>query len=495
MSHIWARPAVRYGVLLALGALLSGVTIRWGINPHDEGLMLQAGARVADGQLPYRDFYANYGPGQYYLVGLLDGLFGPSLLAWRIVRVALDAGVAVLAYAIVRRDAPEPLACAAWLAVAAAMAFPSIPHPNPTALALGFGALLVARRSPAGAGALAGLAFAFRFDLGVAAALGAVLAAVERGGRGAGVRVVAVAAAVGVVLVAPFAIAAPGDFWDQTFGFALDQQGLQRLPLPGAWHGGFEPNKLLEHYFPYVLLAGTGLWLIVALRGRFPPRLWAPVPLAAAGVLYLLARADVYHLVPLAAVLPVLLATAGARERGAGRTASAVGLVVVLALVALQGLDLKRIQLLDPPPLATINVDVADGVKAPTAEAHSLDRLVGYVRSKVPPGQPIFVANPRHDLVKVGNPLVYVLADRPNPTRYDVMQPGVVTTAPVQREIVADLERARPRLVVRWLSPVADAPEPNGAGRSSGVRVLDRYLARDYTEVRRFGDYAVLRRR
>ena len=104
MSHIWARPAVRYGVLFAFGALLSGVTIWWGINPHDEGLMLQAGVRIANGQLPYRDFYANYGPGQYYLVGGLDFLFGPSLLTWRIVRVALDAGVGVLAYALTRRE-------------------------------------------------------------------------------------------------------------------------------------------------------------------------------------------------------------------------------------------------------------------------------------------------------------------------------------------------------------------------------------------------------
>jgi hypothetical protein len=49
--------------------------------------------------------------------------------------------------------------------------------------------------------------------------------------------------------------------------------------------------------------------------------------------------------------------------------------------------------------------------------------------------------------------------------------------------------------VVRWLDPVASQPEPNGAGGSSGVRILDRYLARSYAEVRRFGEYAVLRRR
>jgi NitT/TauT family transport system permease protein len=300
---------------------------------------------------------------------------------------------------------------------------------------------------------------------------------------------------VAVVLMAPVVLAAPGDFWDQTIGFALDEQGLQRLPLPGAWDGGFEPNRLLHHYFPYVLLGGSALWLAAALRERAPLRLWAPAPLAAAGAAYLLARADDYHLVPLAAVLPVLLATAAARERSAGRTAWALALAAVLALVALNGLDRKRIQLLDPPAQAALDVDVADGVKAPEAEARALAQLVRFVRTRVPEGEPVFVANPRHDLVKVGNPLVYVLAGRPNPTRYDVMQPGVVTTAPVQREIVGDLRAARPELVIRWLSPVADQPEPNGAGEPSGVRVLDDYLARAYVPDRRFGDYQVLRRR
>ena len=83
------------------------MTILAGINPHDEGLVLQAAARVADGQLPYRDFYANYGPGQYYLLGGLDWAFGPSLITWRIVRVALDALVATLAYALAGREGPD----------------------------------------------------------------------------------------------------------------------------------------------------------------------------------------------------------------------------------------------------------------------------------------------------------------------------------------------------------------------------------------------------
>jgi hypothetical protein len=322
-----------------------------------------------------------------------------------------------------------------------------------------------------------------------------VLAVLSGSDRPAPLRPPAAAAATAVLLVAPFALVAPGDFWDQTVGFALDEQSLQRLPLPGSYDGAFEPNKVLAFYLPYVLMGGLALWLVLAAATRAPLRLWAPFPLALAGLAYLLARADEFHLVPLAAVLPVLLATGAARERLAGRKAAALALALPGVLIAVHGLDRNRIDLFSAPPLATIEVDVADGVKAPPGEARALEELVDHVRDRVPGGRPVFVANPRHDLVRAGNPLVYVLAGRPNPTRYDVMQPGVVTTEAVQREIVRDLRRSRTELVVRWLSPVAAEAEPNGAGRSSGVRILDRHLARSYVEVERFGDYAVLRLR
>ncbi len=39
------------------------------------------------------------------------------------------------------------------------------------------------------------------------------------------------------------------------------------------------------------------------------------------------------------------------------------------------------------------------------------------------------------------------------------------------------------------------APEPNGSGRSSGVRLLDRELARTYGPARRIGAYEVRERR
>jgi hypothetical protein len=486
--------------LLFVGAAaLSAVTALRGLNFHDEGLMLQAAARMADGELPWRDFWWNYGPAQPLILAAPDAVFGPSLLPWRVLRVLLDAGVAVMAWALVRREAGEPAALAAWLAVAGAMAFPKLPSPVPALVALAFGAALLAPRSALAAGALGGAALAFRPDLGLAVAAGAVIgaaAAAPHAGRiQAAGRAAAAAALAGLVLLGPFVIlGGPGEFWDDTFGFLIDEQGLQRLPLPGRFPGDFDLNKLLEFYFPYALLGGAALWAASALHRRPPAAELALAPLALAGILYLLARTDEYHLLPAAAVLPVLLAGAADRELRAGSRVPAAVLGVALGLLVLHGLDRRVVPLVHPPQLERLQLDAADGVRTEPREAQALERLVADVRARVPAGAPIFVANPRHDLVRVGAPLVYVLADRPNPTRYDVMQPGVVTTEPVQREIVRDLRRSDTRVVVRWLSPVADQREPNGSGRSSGVHVLDEELRQRFRPAARFGDFQVLTR-
>jgi hypothetical protein len=292
---------------------------------------------------------------------------------------------------------------------------------------------------------------------------------------------VLLAAAGGTIALyaAPFAVA-PGDLLRDTAGF-LGHQDLQRLPLPLDYDGGADANKLLEFYLPVVLLAGSALW--VARRRA----LWL-APLVLAGVLYLVGRPDEFHLVPLSVVLAIGLGLAAAGERS---RAWRVALVAALALVAVHGLERRAGQLLHPPALAAVPAPAADGVKTSPADARALAALLARVRALAPPGTPIFVAPPRFDRVRVGDPLLYVLADRPNPTRYDVMQPGVVTTRRAQREMVRDLRRARPPVLVRWVDRRARATEPNGSARSSGVTLLDDYLRGAYHRPRRYGPYVL----
>jgi hypothetical protein len=475
----WCTP-----VLLVLGALLSGVTLLREIGPHDEGLMLQAAQRIADGQWPYRDFWWNYGPGQPLLLALPIKLFGPSLLWWRILRVVVDAVVALLAYKLIRRvTTNEPIALLGWLAAAGAMAWPATPSPNPTALLLVLWALLLVRDRRLWAGALCGLAVVLRPEIGVAGAVAVALA-------GGGWRSLAPAAGVAVAALLPFFVVAPGDMWDDTVGF-LGIQGLQRLPLHANPSGiGLDPNKLLEFWMPLILVVATGLWAGWALLRR-PRWALAAVPLLAVGLAYLLGRPDEFHLVPLSALLAIALAAAAGVET---RKALQIGLIVAVALIALHGLERRWGQLVHPPALAGVPSPVADGVRTTVADARDLRDLLAAIDRASCPGDPILVAPPRFDRVTVGNPLLYVLAQRTNPTRYDVMQPGLVTTAAVQREMIADLRRAQPALVVRWNDPRAEVREPNGSADSSGVTLLDDWIAAHFPQRRRFGDYVLLTR-
>jgi hypothetical protein len=475
------------GLLLA-GGLLAASTIRTGVGHHDEGLMLAWAERIADGQWPYRDFWSNYPPGQALIDAGLVKVFGPSLLAWRVVRVLVGAVAAVLGFRLVRgRGAGLPTALLAWAAVAGALAWPLTPGPGATAVLLAFTALLLAPRSLAAGAAVAGLAAVFRVEVGAAAALGVVLLAPE---ARAGWRAAGIAAATALIALLPFLIAAPGEMLDQTAGF-LGIAGMQRTALRLDPAGvGVDPNKLLELWFPALLLAGSAVLLAWILVRRPQRRDVVAAPLVVVGVLYLLSRADEFHLVPLAPALAVAAAVAAATVGARGWRAV---LVLVVGVIAVHGWERQAGLLLHPPAQAAVPGGVGDGVRMDAREARALAGLIPRVRALTPHGEPVLVAPPRYDRVRVGDPLLNVLLRRHNPSRYDVVQPGVVTTASVQREIARDLRRTP--VVVRWLGADARRVEDNGSGRSSGVHLLDRAIDRDYRAAGRYGDWLLLVRR
>jgi hypothetical protein len=470
---------LRLVVLALLSTAFAAIDYRAGIGPHDEGLMLQWGHRIASGEWPYRDFWCNYLPG----APLLQAALGDSLVVWRVVRAALAGLCAVLAYLLVRRETVnDRWALGAWAGVTAAMAWPLTPGPNAPALALALARLLAARRRRGWAGILAGLAFLFRPEIGVAAALGAWIL----DGRRSWTPVLS-AAFVAVVGLLPFLVVSPGELLSQTFGFAF-QQHLQHLPFPLAPHTT-DPNKVLERTFPALLVVFTVLWGAAVLpRGRGG----ALVGLMVVGLVYLLARTDEFHLVPLAAVLAIALAAAAARE---GRMVLKVALAAGLALIVAHGLDRQLGKVTDATALAGVDLPTVDGVRTAPDDAHALAELATAVGRRSKPGDPLLSAPPRYDRVRVGDTLLYTLLDRTNPTRYDVVQPGVVTTAKVQREMRAALQRTQTKLIVRWLAPVARQTEDNGSGKSSGVRLLDDYIDAHYVRVGRYGDYLLLARR
>jgi hypothetical protein len=328
-----------------------------------------------------------------------------------------------------------------------------------------------------------------------AAAVAALLAA---GGARAALLAAGTALAAGAALYLPFVIAAgPARVWDELVGIAAGDGDLWRLPFPLAYGGplrGWPPSALAEDlkdvlgfYLPLAAVVLTaGVLLTLARRRRPAPALAGVLVLSAGCGLYLLSRPDDLHAQPLVVCLCAAIPLAAAR---APQRALRAVLAAGLALIALAGAANRLSALLLPPDLEPVRLAGVPGIRVPPAEAAALPRLVARVQALVPPGEPIYVAPRRSDLVTISDPLVHFLVHRPNVLSRDV---SVQALPREQAVTVAALRRTRPKAIVRWTDPAGSRPEPNRRGRPSGSRELDEYLASDYRLAARYGAYDVL---
>lgn len=510
------RPRLLALALFLGAALISGFTIRRGIDPFDEGLMLSTVDRLLRGQTPYQDFIWPYGPGQPYLLAAVAELTDRSLLWWRILRVACDAGVALLVFTMLRGRVPLALALAGWLCAACAMAQPVSANPFPAALLAGLGAFAVITARPPGrrawlwAGLLCGLAAAWRLDFGLysAGASGlAVLLRPDRAGRervGEAARFAGAAVVTGLVLYVPFLVAAgPAEMYDQLVATASRERDYWTLPFPLGYDGPFSlwppgtaaerAKDVLGFYVPLLVLVGVALGVVSAAVAGRARGAWlaGAVALGAGGAVYMFSRADEFHSAPGVVALALALPVCVYAGRGAGRAARilSVAALAVLALLTVSGVLNRASALLQPQPYERLALPVADGVRARPTDARALPQVVAAVQRRVPPGRPIYTTGRRSDIGGFNNPLLYVLADRPNVLGRDV---GLFARPAGQRRIVAALRRERPGAVVRWTDPLSARREPNRRGRSSGSRAVDEYLSTAYRPVLRAGYYRVL---
>ena len=81
----------------------------------------------------------------------------------------------------------------------------------------------------------------------------------------------------------------------------------------------------------------------------------------------------------------------------------------------------------------------------------SAGRTAGHPISSVPdqPQEPIFVGVPRYDILHLSDIEIYFFSKREAGTRWYDLHPGVETTAPIQTEMIRELEHNRVRFIVR----------------------------------------------
>ncbi|CAA9502496.1 MAG: hypothetical protein AVDCRST_MAG30-1995, partial [uncultured Solirubrobacteraceae bacterium] len=143
------------------------------------------------------------------------------------------------------------------------------------------------------------------------------------------------------------------------------------------------------------------------------------------------------------------------------------------------------------PELERVGLSGTAGIRVPPPEASALRRLAREVLGRAGPGEPIFLAPLRSDIVAETPLILHFLLDRPNVLERDAL---LLARPAEQKRVVAVLRERRP-LVVRWTDPRSSRREPNRRGRPSGSRALDAFLSQAYERRARIGPYDVLQAR
>ncbi len=493
MSRNRLRPADSVASLLLVAAGLCFAVPRFlhGIGLGDEGALAYGALRVLEGELPSRDFVSLQPPLSYYGAALGYLLGGTSLVALRGLGLLLHLLVALLVYGLARRVADPAPACLAG-AAALALGLPqfrfvpqSVWHAIPLVLAgawLFSSSLATGRRSAALlAGIATGLAALARQDQGFYLALASLAGAAlcTRAPR-IGVRVgpllgawaAGLAGVAGLALLAAGLLGALPALLRQLVVFPLTVYArTSSWPMP-TLRAGAPLAENLTHALVYatpLLLLASGLLLVARHRRRgLEPEDLSLGFFTALGVLFyaqVLARSDLHHflvtLPPVFAVAAGLLAAArdalarrlAATHHGTGRAdrIATATLLVGVGILALGYLHLSAPRLFpqleaSPRPLALER----GGILLSAQRAERLEALVATIQEHAPAEAPI--------LCLPYSPMLYFLAERPNPTQWNHVWPGDLTAAE-RRRLLEQARSARPAVVVlerprqlrRWL--------------------------------------------
>ena len=540
-------------VVTFLAALASG---NRSVNLYDEGVIVTGATRVMAGEIIHRDFYANYGPAQFYVLAALFKLFGPSILVARIWGGLVKAGIAVAIYLLGKRVMPSIwslVSCVfsmVWLFYVDNAVWPAWP----ALLASIVSVLLLFRmfengsvvRNASLSGVCVGVATLFRYDIGfiVCVAEAAVLlpySLVVVGSttrlRSVGRTFGAYCAGIGAVclpVAAALCIAgAAGDMLFDVVQFPAHNYGATRsLPFPLPLRGR-RPSVDVEYivYFPMMMLFGALIAAIPFNRSQSsqPPRfrtdsaesrrgMWELALLCAVMLSLIgksLVRVGSTHMS--LAIVPAMLILAGLLSANARRKVS-IGFSIFLGAALLMSVNLtlsaynmvssrlvtnvsrvieQKKSDIQPDDVAQERADACRtqaGLERVACFKLAVDQeaAVHYIQENTTISDSIFVGLLQHERIFVNNVSFYFIANRRPATKWYHFDPGLQTSAPIQRLMIADLLRAQPKYIVLD-SDWDGSREPNASAKSSGVKLLDDFIVKNYEHTAKFGSLTILR--
>jgi len=537
------RLRAEYGeILITVGLFLAAVglfSLGW-FYDLGGGISTVGAERVLNGEIPYRDFWTMYAPGQFYLLALMFKIFGTHLLVEVIATSIVCAAAACVCYRLVFNLVGGKLAALVPAVIFLAALyntgyFKSLGSYPPAilfiVLALNFMMLYYRKGKLAhllAAGLATGAALVFKHDVGgytaiaIVAGLTAyhVLTPATTAEPGSSLSWKLLSYSIGVMAIvmpvlASFAVLAGPDMLKDLVVFPLTDfrfarpEGYPNLfPLGIYNQSGL---KMLNNFFTYIninvpfILFLLGLVAIgLALRSGKPEYVAAGVTFSVGYLLhYAAAHVQINtHIITMsvyAACSGVILYSLVDDEPFVQRVAYIKLLLPAAVFAWFLSLAAKPAYLgWEAWKSATTNLKLAkvSGFKVTPDEAQVLTELSAFVNTHMPQDRQLFVGLHRHDVVIIGDVMVYFILNHPNATRYHELHPAMTDTAQVQLEIIGNLQDKNIPYII--LKHIFDDEELEREKKNFlrhlphiGATQLDEFIRENYVQVRVFGPYAV----
>jgi hypothetical protein len=496
--------------LLAITIFFALATLRFMVAPldrHDEGVTLTNAALSAAGLVPFRDYWATYGPLDTYVLAGAFKLFAVNVMVERALGALVLALFAVVAYVLTGRLGLRGGIRLMLTGLISAVPI-SVPAFNSAFLAnlIGVSAVLAflygldrdRQRWSLLTGALVGLASFSRPEFALALGIGLAAWYLAMGLTRTSIRARLVPYILGATGVATLLwgstilIAGLTPVWSDIVSYPVSLYPRARsIPL-GSGHEG-----------PVVIVLGIAfalIWLWGAVRAyrrrSVPDERARLTALVLGGLLvftWVRTRADGIHALdawPLTAILLALLLERRGRlarqARGAFQALVAIAGIVLLS-VAAGGTAFRDLAL--PATAAGVPRSGFSGQRAwmPTPE---LAEVIREIDAATPAGRPIWVGLQRNDLVMFNDTTLYFLSDRKPGTVYYEAFPGLTNTEPMERTIACQLARAGVTLAILGPNPEG---EPWNLSSVPGSAFLDQWLAARTLARSQVGPYQLLR--
>lgn len=527
--------------ILSFGYLLIGIN-GTGSSIYDEGIVNYGAVRTLNGEIPHRDFWTQYGPGQFYALAGLFKIFGASVLVSRIWDSLIGALLSLSIYIVAKNLTSRKMALlpwgltTIWLAYARFYNYPIVP-------ALLFSMLSLLALFPffaqkqkllwlMASGILVGIEVLFRHDLGFYTILGEIpiiiifsIVLIKGKEKNANVNEKPkILTLIGTYFLGIFIILVPVSLYfmlnvplniliDNLFIFpATIFAKFRFIPYPSFLEPlHFLVNKeplflVITHisyripfYFPFVVYLLVIVLILFFIRKKLSFNRGA-LPCILILVLFGLisfnqvrVRSDLNHLSPFLISSFVLVAVLLYYLRSSDKriyfgTLSGISLIIIVMLISpvlgmKQKIQYQCTRFLPSNITHAIERSRFVFMNPPRADC------VNYIVTHVPEGNFIYVGSPKHDQVFANDVMFYFLAKRDSATKYHELHPGHASTFLIQKEIVKDLIEKNVKYIILFSWFQENFSEPNESQTSSGVDLLDNFIRNNYLPVKRFGRY------